>query len=112
MSSSRSTSRAVSAKPASRLGRADASGSIERLRREAAVGTRYDLVDLGLRLGELGLAMPPEMRAPLVAADGLVELALAFPEPLHDRFELGDRLLEAHGLNVGGNLRVGHGYHI
>src|SRR5258706_11499044 len=109
MSSSRSTSRAVSAKPASRLGRAEASGSIERLRREAAVGARHDLVDLGLRLGELGFAMAPEMRSPLVAGDGLVELALALFQPLHDRLELGNGLLEAHGLDVGWNLRVGHG---
>src|SRR6185312_50660 len=108
MSSSRSTSRAVAAKPASRLGRAEASGSIEGLRGEAAVGARHDLVDLGLRFGELGFAMPPELRAPLVAGDRLVELALAALEPLHDLLELGDRLLEAHGLNVGRNLRIGH----
>src|SRR6185437_3914192 len=63
---------------------------------------------LGLRFGELGFAMPPELRAPLVAGDRLVELALAALEPLHDLLELGDRLLEAHGLNVGRNLRIGH----
>src|SRR4051812_20190580 len=111
MSSSRSTSRAVSAKPASRLGRAEASGSIERLRGEAAVGARHDLVDLGLRFGELRLAMAPQLRATLVTGNRLVELPLAAFEPLHDLLELGDRLLEAHGLNVGRNLLLWHGHH-
>src|SRR6266700_1715129 len=84
-------------------------GSVKgrRLRRDRAVRRDDDLVDAGLRLSKLRLAMALQERAALVGLDGIVELARAAFQPLHDLLELLERLLEAQLANVRGHLWFG-----
>src|SRR5689334_16888613 len=78
-----------------------------RLARYRPVGADDDLVHLGLRLAQLGLAVTLQGRAAFVAGDRLVELALTLLQCLDQRLQLGQRLLEPHAGDVRRDL-VGH----
>src|SRR5258708_38744805 len=60
-----------------------------------AIGIGGDLVDPRLRLPQQFLASRLQRVAALVDGDGFLQRHLAFLEPLHDRFKLLDRALEA-----------------
>src|SRR5712691_2642154 len=66
-----------------------------------AAGIERDFFDPRLGLAQQLLAAALERLAALVDGDGLLERHLALFEPLDDRFELLDRLLEGQALDVG-----------
>src|SRR5712691_6911872 len=66
-----------------------------------AAGIERDFFDPRLGLAQQLLAAAFERLAALVDGDGLLERHLALFEPLDDRFELLDRLLEGQALDVG-----------
>src|SRR5262245_16843745 len=74
---------------------------------DRAVLGQYDLLDLELRLAQLGLAMTLQGGAPLVRLDRLFELVVAALQALHQLLQLGQRLFKAQGSNVGRNARSG-----
>src|SRR5947209_4155680 len=84
-------------------------GSVKgrRLRRNRAVRRDDDLVDAGLRLSKLRLAVALQERAALVRLNGIVELARATFQALHDLLELLERLLEAQLADISGHLWFG-----
>src|SRR5258707_11560214 len=92
-------SRRFTAVPACCRARNEATGSSLNVERfgsgRLAVGIGGDLVDPRLRLPQQFLASPFQRPAPLVDGDGFLQGHLAFLEPLHDRFKLLDRSLEA-----------------
>src|SRR5262245_8858703 len=85
------------------------SGNVERLGAgRLAGGIEPDLLHPSLGLAQQLLATALERLAALVDGDRLLERHLALLEPLDDRFELLDRLLEGQALDVGMG-GVGHG---
>src|SRR5580692_10280980 len=75
-----------------------------------AGGVEGDLFHARLRLAQQFLAAALEHLAALVDRDRLLERHLAFLEPLDDRLELLDRLLEAQFLYVR-MVVLGHAEH-
>ena len=59
-----------------------------------------DRLHARLRLGQLGLAMPAQRRAALVAGDGVLQLLLAAFQAAHDPLQFGQRVLEGQAGNV------------
>src|SRR5687767_13379496 len=78
-----------------------------RLDADRAILGEHDLLDLELRLAQLGFAMPLQGRAALVRLDRLLELVVAALQALHQLLQLRQRLLEAQGGDVGRNSRSG-----
>src|SRR5919106_4344013 len=74
-----------------------------------AVLVERDFFDPGLRLAQEHVAMAPQRLSPLIDEDRSFELDIALLKAFDDRLELLERLLEAHGLDVGVVSQVGHG---
>src|SRR5262249_9153704 len=74
-----------------------------------AVLVERDLLDAGLGLAQQPVAMDLEGLAALVDEDRILELHVALFQALDDTLELFQSLLEAHRLDVGMVVRVGHG---
>src|SRR5262249_37168522 len=73
-----------------------------------AVGPDDDLVDLLLGLAQLFFAVLLQGGPAFVGLDRVVELGVALLQRLHQRLQLGERLLEAHLLDCQWLLGLGH----
>src|SRR5919109_97029 len=78
-----------------------------RLGANRAILVEHDLLDLELRLAQLGFAMPLQGRAALVRLDRLLELVVAALQALHQLLQLCQRLFKAQGGDIGRNGRSG-----
>src|SRR5882672_10302048 len=75
--------------------------AVERLARDAALGVAGDFLHPHLGVGEQRLAALLQRLAALVNLDRFLERDVALLEPLHDRLQFGERLLERQRGDVG-----------